>query len=272
MEQKMKLKVNTLDTQENKYGELLPVWEAAGIPFLVDVFNKVLWDAKAADNYIYFHEMKDMGDHYAFTLNRDIRNLPTSWTDPCQDVPIRVPQMVSLDAERMARKYNICIEDLPASDKALRCDPALLERAQSGVLPEIEIAGEQFRIDMQSREFLKPAPDRARLAMRQMTATGDGLAYEFYYHLPTKCIVTVSESSRVLPADVVQVRIPRDEVLDPIAFARKHKLKVQDFVNEYPIQHMLKAKITPLWKTPLAAIIKKNYRSSSLRLPGSRRA
>lgn len=257
--------------QENKYGVRLPVVEIEGFPFLVDVFNKVLWDAQAADNYIYFHEMQDKGNCYEFTLNRSIRNLPTSWSAPSQDVVVQVPQMVTLDAPGVASMYSMSEHDLPARDKDLKCNADLLQQRLSGVLPMIDIAGDEFRIDMREKEFLKAPPGRARLNFRQMAETSDGLGYEFYYHLPTKTIVSVSQDSRVLPTDVVLVRIPRDEMLDPVDFARKHKLKVQEFVNDYPIQQQLKAKVIPLWKTDLAKIISNN-RKKGYRVSGKKRA
>lgn len=257
-------------TESARIDGILPEIKIGNTTFKVDVMNAALIDTSHPRNVIFFNEMQDKESCYEFTYNTSIQNLPTSWSDPTKDISVKIPQMVELDRIGIAEKFNLNPWDIPKKDVELACDPGLLEyRLTAAFLPRIAIDKDEFVVDLASNTLIMAKDRNTRLNIRHMDEDDDNLFYyQFYYHQPSKTIVSISEMSTMLPKDVVQVKIPHRNMLDPVIAAREHRISIKEFVNTYPIQKKLKAEVIPLWKTDIAKVIRENSKKG--RRTGSR--
>ena len=238
----------------------LPIVNIEGTPFLVDVEKSELRQADSPANTISFHDMGDEGTHYTFNYDRAKRGLPPLSKPPSEDiVGINIPQMVSLDPEGMARKYGLTVEELRGkNDFDIIVDQQLLAERLSGKLPTINIAGNDFIIDLQFNELRLKNNVGNRISLINMDVSSDGERLCFFYNPTVKHIVQINPTIIVLPDDVVFIEIPNEFTLDPVGANRQYGLSDTTLLRKYPLQKNLEAKVIPLSETRLPKMIKEN--------------
>lgn len=227
--------------------------------FEVDIHKQVLRQTNDRSNEISFvTAMSDMGDHYQFCYDvvtkRPLQEAPGQHTEI-----IRVPQLVELDPEGMAAKYGLAPEQLKGkTDFDVIVDQEALTRRRQGILPQIDLAGEKFVVDLKLQELRDAQYFFPVISLKNFELTGDGWYYEAYYHPVMKQVVELDPKLLEFPEGVVKLRIPNELGLDPVATAKMYGMNERQVLRRYPIQKSLQAEVIPLSETHLPRLIRQN--------------
>jgi hypothetical protein len=131
------------------------IFEIEGTDFEVDIDKQVLRQTNDQANEISFiQDMQDQGTFYRLLYDLDKHHAAHGLADQDRVKLITVPQMTDLDREGMALKYGLTPGlVMGKSDFELIVDQQLLEQRLSGALPQIDLAGEKFTIDLRLQEL-----------------------------------------------------------------------------------------------------------------------
>lgn len=239
----------------------LPIYIIEGTRFIVDVQQGELRQEDRPENVISFEDMQYKESHYTFEYDRSTNTLPFSLTaDPKNIIEVQVPPMVKLDPEGMAEKYKVPVTSLQdKTDFDVIIDKELLQERLNGKLPIINIAGHDFIIDFRLKE-LRPKDDfSTSIRLHDLHYSLYEEKYLAFYHIASHRVIDI-DSARIkeLPQGVVQIEIPFERKLDPVAAAREYGTNYKDMLIKYPIHKNLEAKVTPIEKTTLPYLVKKN--------------
>jgi len=230
------------------------------VSFVIDIDRQLLRQTNKPENEISFiHNMIDMGDHYL--LAWDPEKLTVS-TDPAKSEPIIIDQLVWLDPEGMSEKYGIPIEKIKEmSDFEVMVDQAALKQRHADILPQIDLAGEMFTVDLQLQELRNSKHFFPVISLKSFELTDDGWYYEAYYHPVMKQVVELDPKLLEFPEGVIKLKIPNEIGLDPVAAARIYGMDERGLLRRYPIQKALKAEVIPLSETHVPALIRRNRKT-----------
>ncbi|MBO9573569.1 MAG: hypothetical protein J7497_15380 [Chitinophagaceae bacterium] len=131
-----------------------------------------------------------------------------------------------------------------------------LQARLNGQLPEIDIAGDLYVVDLaRQRLYLKNSPANVLwLEDMDVDSLGEG-GYEFFYHTPSKQKYSVDyDHITGLPPEVIQIRLPHDGILDAVHEAKYNpgiSYLDQLIERDQQIELFLEATVIPLRKTNL---------------------
>lgn len=234
----------------------LPEITIEGTAFIVDVAFAELRQKDNPENTISFHDLNVEGDKYAFHC--DAQTAIPTWEETEGSVKVSIDQMVKLDPEGVAKKYGLAKENLPVMDAELQCDPALLKRRlQDGQLPIIGIMGQNYFVDLRLNELRSTDEHWKRIDLTEVDVTPAD-KFAFFYDYTKKEVVDIPHTITCEPKNVVVVELPHELWLDPIESARKYVDNELDFIDLYPLQHELQARIRPLSGTYVPELIRQN--------------
>lgn len=111
----------------------------------------------------------------------------------------------------------------------------------SRTLPEINIYGDPFYVDIRLGEIRKKDAPYNSISFDQMEASGDGYHYRFWYDPKNKAHFPITPGTRKVPAQAVCLEIPYEIKLDPVGVAQKYGLDQPAFLRQYPVSSELKA-------------------------------
>lgn len=134
----------------------------------------------------------------------------------------------------------------------------LLEERKKGVLPQIEIAGHYYTVDIRLNELREAEVPYRKLGLDEMVTAQDGRHYLFFYHPENRAILHATPDMVKIPENVVLVQIPDELGLDPVGMARKYGLGDEYFLKMHPYEHDVKAKVIPLEKSGLPEFVASN--------------
>jgi hypothetical protein len=236
------------------------IFEIEGTSFEVDIDKQVLRQTNDQTNEISFiQDMQDQGAFYKLLYDLDEHNAAHDLFGQNRVKLITVPQMTDLDREGMSLKYGLPPElVMGKSDFELIVDQKLLDQRLNGVLPQIDLAGEMFIIDLHLQELRHAANFHPVISLKSFELTNDGWHYEAYYHPVMKQVVELDPRLLELPEGVIKLKIPNEIGLDPIATARAYGMDERELLRRYPIQKDLKAEVIPLSETHIPALIRRN--------------
>ena len=137
----------------------------------------------------------------------------------------------------------------------------------AGILPRIDIAGQNFIVDWRLKELRAENDFSKRIDLRHMAMDDKGENYLCFYHLPSKSVFVADDHLTELPKDTVMLEIPFELWLDPVGVARQYGQEDTFLLDNYPIRPELKAKVVPLEDTGLPELIKRNR--GKLKTPGA---
>lgn len=239
---------------------ILPVYQLHDTDFLVDVDKQALREAQRPDNELSFvNDMKDMGSHYL--LNYDIvEKTPTpAVLDPLTWLPFHIPPLVQLDPEGMSEKYGVPVDQLAGkTDFEVIVDQAALAKREQGILPQIDIAGEKFIIDLRLEELRHAEFFFPVLSLKSFDLTEDGWHYLAFYEPIMKQVVNIDPGLTEFPNGIIHIKLPNEIGLDPVDTARKYGMDERELLRRHPIQKELKAEIIPLSETNIPRLIQQN--------------
>jgi hypothetical protein len=235
---------------------VLPEITIEGHIFIVDVAFAELREKANPENSISFNDLQMEDGKYSFSFDTQSKNL--NWNDIEESNKTSLDQMVKLDPEGVAIKYGLLKEQLPALDSELRCDPFLLKnRLEHGELPMINIMGQNYFVDVRLSELRSTDEHWKRIDLTELDVT-PAEKYAFFYDHSKKEVVEIPNTITEEPENVVVVELPHELWLDPIASARKYADNDLHFIDQYPLQHGLEARIRPLSGTYVPELIKQN--------------
>jgi hypothetical protein len=227
------------------------------VTFEVDVEKQVLRQTDNPANEISFiSQMTDFGDHYMLTWDATLKN---AGTDPEKVEPLIIPPLIALDPEGMSLKYGIPVNQLQGkSDFEVIVDQEALQLRKTGVLPQIDIAGEVFTVDLHLHELRHRQYFFPVISLRSFALTNDGAHFEAYYHPVMKQTVELDPKLLEFPESVIKIKIPNELGLDPVATASIYGMDEREVLRRYPIQKDLKAEVIPLSETNVPTLIRQN--------------
>ncbi len=238
----------------------VPIFTIEGTSFLVDVNRQVLRQTNDQDNEVSFiNNMQDHGTFYRLLYDLDEKRAAQDLFDQSRVKVIDLPPLTELDPEGMSAKYGIPENQLKGkTDFEVIVDQVWLKERQNGVLPRINIAGEEFTIDLRLQELRHTKYFFPVISLKSFELTTDGEYYEAFYHPVMKQVVGIDPKLTELPEGVVKVRLPNELGLDPVATARRYGIDENELLRRYPPKKDLKAAVIPLADTGLPALIRQN--------------
>jgi hypothetical protein len=238
----------------------LPIFTIRDTSFLVDIAQQMLRQADNPSNEISFiSDMLDKGDHYLLNYDFIGKKRSGSDTDPAMSIEVRVPPLVKLDPRGMAARYGMTAEQLKGkTDFEVIVDRKLLALRHKGVLPQIDIAGEPFIVDLRLQELRHAQNFHPVISLKSFDLSDDGWHYTAFYHPVMKQVVTVDPELTEFPGGVVKIELPNEIGLDPVGTARQYGMDERGLLRRHPIQRELKAAIVPLSETGIPALIQRN--------------
>jgi hypothetical protein len=236
------------------------IFEIESTSFEVDIDKQVLRQTNDQTNEISFiHDMQDHGAFYKLLYDLDEHNAAHDLFDQNRVKQITVPQMTDLDREGMAVKYGLPPElVMGKSDFELIVDQKLLDQRLNGILPQIDLAGEKFTVDLRLQELRNSKYFFPVISLKSFELTNDGWHYEAYYHPVMKQVVELDPKLLEFPEGVIKLKIPNEIGLDPVATARQYGMNERELLRRHPIQKDLKAEVIPLSETHIPALIRRN--------------
>jgi hypothetical protein len=141
-----------------------------------------------------------------------------------------------------------------------------LQQRIAGKLPQIEIAGTMFFVDVRLRELRADYGLKSKVDLNKLEMGPDGESYRFAFNTETKQVVDIDWKITDWPKNVVIVEIPGDLKLDSYSVAIKNGLDPVAFVKAHPIEMELKAKIIQLSETELPAMMERNTQAKEQKL------
>jgi hypothetical protein len=237
----------------------LPIYTIEGTSFFVDVDKQVLRQTNDRGNEISFiNDMLDEGARYRLFYDPERRNIPWQSYHAGQLKEIQVPQLVVLDPDGMAAAYGTTVEQLRGkTDFEVIVDQELLALRHGGALPQIDIAGERFIVDVRLQELRHALNFHPVISLKSFDLASNG-KYEAFYHPVIRQVVAIDPKLTELPPDVVKIELPGEIDLDPVATARRYGINEHMLLRRHPIQKTLKAKVIPLAETGIPALIRRN--------------
>jgi hypothetical protein len=167
--------------------------------------------------------------------------------------------MTDLDLEGMAAKYGLPPElVMGKSDFEIVVDQQALDRRLNGALPQIDLAGEMFTVDLRPKELRNSKYFFPVISLKSFELTNDGRHYEAYYHPIMKQVVELDPKLLEFPESVIKLKIPNELGLDPVATARAYGMDERELLRRHPMQNDLKAEVIPLSETNIPALIQRN--------------
>ncbi|WP_339869405.1 hypothetical protein [uncultured Algoriphagus sp.] len=137
-------------------------------------------------------------------------------------------------------------------------DTDLLRQRKIGVLPEIDIAGQVFTIDLRLNELRNTQSPDKRLGLDEMVTAKDGQHYLFFFDRENQSILHASPDLLKIPENTVLMKIPDELGLDPVGMARRYGLGDEYFLKMHPYDGTLKGKVVPLDKSGLPEYVARN--------------
>jgi len=237
-----------------------PIFQFAGLSFLVDIDKQVLRQTNDNSHEISFiTQMTDRGDHYILAFDPGRKRVAEGNFTHDQIEAIIVPPLVALDPEGMSEKYGVPLDQLAGkTDFEVIVDQEAVALRNQGVLPRIDIAGEQFTIDLRLQELRNTRHFFPVISLKSFELTNDGWYYEAYYHPVMKQVVAIDPKLTEFPEGVIKIKLPNEIGLDPVATARKYGMNERELLRRYPIQKELKAAVIPLSETHIPSLIQRN--------------
>jgi hypothetical protein len=236
------------------------IYTIEGTAFIVDIDRQVLRQTDDQENQISFITgMQDHGTHYRLLYDLDKLRPAEDLFDQNRVKVIDIPQMTVLDPTGMSGKYGIPVEKLQSlNDFKVIVDQEALSKRKEGILPQIDIAGEKFIVDLPMQELRHAQHFFPVISLQSFEVTNDGWHYEAFYEPLMKQVVEIDPKLLELPQGIIKIKLPNEIGLDPVAAAQIYGMDERELLRRHPIQKDLKAEVIPLSETEVPRLIRQN--------------
>lgn len=234
----------------------LPIFEIAGVPFIVDVdFNLLRHPQHPRLVYDFFDDMEDNGKGYSLYIDPKTLQpvLPGFGGARLELLTVDVPYMVRLDPAGIKEKFGYQKDDLPQSDLLLRPSPNILSSIQKGQPATIYIGLEKFFIDTTNGYLMAPGiPSEHWLNLNGMPRDQLRTCYRLFYDPVTKKEFKPI-AGEPLPQAVIAVEIPHIRFADSFNYKRVNWSSFQNFPEQeyyrrFPVRESMNARIVEMGK------------------------
>lgn len=125
-------------------------------------------------------------------------------------------------------------------------------------LPTISLAGDKYVIDLEHEQLFSVATPRKYIGLNNLELASDADSYECFFDLKSRTITAISPHIMHVPDNVVMLRIPMDDRLDPVWYRRQHGWDDKIPQQDQPVSKELQAEMIPLRKTYVARLALEN--------------
>jgi hypothetical protein len=236
------------------------IFQFEGLSFEVDVQKQVLRQTNEPAHEISFvTDMVDCSDYYHVSFDNKRKCVTKANIADEQIKTIFVPPLSVLDPEGMSRVYHIPLEELPGkTDFEIIVNQEALKHRYSGNLPRINIAGDEFLVDIALQELRHAINFYPAISLKSFELSDDGWKYEAFYHPVLKQVVELDPKLTGFPDGIIKIQIPNEIGLDPVGTARHYVMNEKQLLRRHPIQTELKAILIPLSETHIPSLIRQN--------------
>ena len=241
----------------------LPTINIEGTEFLVDVNKLELSEKGNPKNTISIFHMRDLVDGYKFSYGLQEKNIPHLYSSN-EKITVTIPELVTLDPEGMAAKYNIA-DVSGKSDFYLMVDQEMLrKRIRLGQLPTIDIAGHSFYADARI-DLLRPKDDYTTMGIRfseiEHYFDEEKNCYIIPYHPATNQFQELDyDTITEYPKELLAVEFPHQYTLDPIGWNRANGFDETQNLKKTGLKLAFTARTVPWKETGIDDTIKANLK------------
>jgi hypothetical protein len=197
------------------------IFEICGTDFEVDIDKRVLRQTDNRANEIIIADINDLGNYYWLAYDLKTKNAYYGSGFPDHVKSIMIPPLIKLDPEGMAVKYSKTPHDLKnKTDFDIIVDQKALASRKQNILPRIDIAGEQFIVDLLLHELRHAQHFFPVISLKSFELTNDGWHYEAFYEPLMKQVVEIDPKLLEFPQGIIKIKIPNEIGLDPVAAAQ----------------------------------------------------
>lgn len=253
---------------ENK----LPIYKIKGVPFTVEVEYCLLRHTIDRRNIIEFSDMMNMGTHYEIDFD-PITGIADIYGDGGEGLQrAKIPQMVKLDPERVAKMYNMKVSELPEHDSQLQTNKEWYNLRLKRKLPTIRIHGHDYFANVRQRT-LEPKDLHNDFIMLHDLQRDPTNTY-YFGMLDTKSMSVIPYDNEItsIPENAVMIRIPHERILDP--FVELEDMGWSNFperLGKFPLRYDMEATVMEWKDTPIPKLIVKNLRRQKREKKGKKR-
>ena len=242
----------------------LPIYTIEGTEFIVDVAGLQLREKDNAENTISLFDMRDVGDRYVFDYNPRIKNIPVELSEYAGSMVVEIPELVKLDPEGMAKKYNVANVAGKSDFEVMVDQDTLYTRIKLGKLPTIDIAGHTFYADARIN-LLRPKDDFMTMGINFSEIDSyffeDIDRYMIPYNPKTHDLQephynTITQCRK----DLILIEFPHERTLDPVGWNRYNGFRETDNLKETGLKLEFKAQIITWDKIGLGETIQRNIK------------
>ncbi|MNJ95279.1 hypothetical protein D3C87_129870 [compost metagenome] len=244
--------------------QVFPIIEKDGFRFEIDVSLREIRSVDKPFNHIDLDRLQEEKGKYVAYLSAE-GNL-SSW-DQGNSLKLEIDQLVRIAPDDVSKVYGIAKNKLPAEDSQLRTNPAYIsDRIEKGKLPIIRIVDEDYYVDTRLHELRS-----TNKFWKTIELIDNGPeAYELdnkhvylYDYLNRQIIKDFNELTDI-PKHTQFIVLPDFQSMDPVAAGRSLCNDPFIFLDKYPLQPRMEARLVPIEKTYLAERIKYNKEKKQL--------
>ncbi|GEM_PF-765329 len=184
----------------------------------------------------------------------------TEW-DQGNEKRLEIDQLVKIAPDDVSKVYGIPKDQLPERDKELRTNPEFIkDRIDRGKLPIIRIVDEDYYVDTRLSELRSANKHWKALDLIEngAEATDVDNKHVYLYDYLNRQIVLGFNGLTEVPKHTAFVVLPDFVALDPVAAGRSICNDPYAFLEKYPLQPRMEARIVPIEKTYLVEQIRRN--------------
>ncbi|WP_313491991.1 MULTISPECIES: hypothetical protein [Sphingobacterium] len=237
---------------------VFPIIEKEGFKLEIDVSLRELRNVDKPFVHIDLDRLDQIDGKYIVYISED--GGLSEWYHE-NTTKLEIDQLVKIVPDDVSKVYGIPKEILPATDRELRSNPEFIrDRIEKGKLPVLRIVDEDYYVDTRLHElracnkFWKTIEliDNGPSALEV-----DSKHVYLYDYLNRQVIKNFNELTE-MPKHTLFIVLPDFESLDPVAAGRSICNNPYAFLENYPLQPRMEARLVPIEKTYLAERIQYN--------------
>lgn len=233
----------------------------AGEGYSIDIQNNSLVNIQNPKVELSIYDMLYAPDGYYFNFEANEKRILI--INKKEDAKLRMPHLCTMIPDKVASHYNLDSYDLHTkTDYEVLIDKQSILDRQMGKLPIVDIAGSRYVVDFESKSLkLESNTQNSEIKFVDLIPYYDqALRTAVFPYNPEKQKIQDFDwySLQEIPKDLVLIKIPHHNELDPIGAYRTNHLSVKDSITKIQQKTFIKA-TTIDWKdTRLPEIIKEN--------------
>lgn len=239
----------------------------AGEGYSINIQNNSLVNIQKPQVELSIYDMLYAPDGYYFNFDANEKRILI--INKKEDAKLRMPHLCTMIPDKVASHYGLDSYDLHTkTDYEIMIDKQPVFDRQMGKLPTVEIAGNSYIVDFESRSLRSVLNDNIdEIKFSDLMSYYDlKLKTAVFPYNPETMKIQDFDSSTIteVPKDIVLVKLPHHLELDPVGAYRSSKTSIKDVLHFMPQKSVTKAQIIEWKDTKLPERIKENKEKLSL--------